>query len=69
MTEEEWLDPAVLEYITNNSGKVDYVDVVIHFQLSPDITLRAVRRLTDAGKIERKEVYWNIQPYRLVVKE
>ncbi len=56
---EGWLDPAVLEYIKNNSGKVDSVDVVSHFGLRCDITLYEINRLEEAGHVEKKEVYGN----------
>ena len=61
--DETWLDPSVYEYIQNNSGNVDSVDIVSHFKLRADITLAAVSRLETAGKIEERE------PYRWFVVE
>ena len=61
--EEEWLDPTVLEYIKNNSGNVDSVDVVSHFGLRCDITLFAINRLEKTGGIQKKCLYGN--QYRL----
>lgn len=66
---ETWLDPAVYEYIRNNSGKVDSVDIVSHFKLCADITLAAVHRLENSGRIEEREVVWSIQPYRWFTTE
>lgn len=57
--EESWLDPAVLMYIQNNSGQIDSVDVVCHFQLRCDITLFAINRLKKSGKVEDREIYGN----------
>lgn len=48
----EWLDKAVLEYIKNNPHK-DSVDICTHFKLRVDITMEAIDRLEQAGKIER----------------
>ena len=66
---ESWLDASVYEYIHNNSGNVDSVDIVSHFKFRADITLMAVNRLETAGKIEKREAVWNIQPYRWFVVE
>jgi hypothetical protein len=66
---ESWLDPAVYEYIRNNRGNVDSVDIVSHFKLRADITLAAVSRLEIAGRIEEREAVWNIQPYRWFITE
>lgn len=51
---KEWLESAVLDYITNNQG-VDSVDIVDHFRLRADITLASVTHLIDDGKIRRNE--------------
>jgi hypothetical protein len=60
MTDEEtWLDLAVLEYIKTNSGKVYSVDVVSHFGLRCDITLFAINRLEEAGRVEKKYLCGN----------
>jgi len=61
--EQTWLDPAVLEYIQNNNGKVGSPEVVNHFKLRCDITLFALNRLVESGKIEKREVYWNNSVY------
>jgi hypothetical protein len=66
---ETWLDASVYEYIKNNSGNVDSVDIVSHFKLRADITLMAVSRLETTGKIEKREAVWNIQPYRWFITE
>lgn len=66
MTDEEsWLDPAVLEYIQNNNGKVGSPEVVDHFKLRCDITLFALNRLVESGKIEKRELYANRSVYYL----
>jgi len=61
--EQTWLDPAVLEYIKNNDGKVGSPEVVNHFKLRCDITLFALNRLVESGKIEKRELYENNSVY------
>lgn len=53
---QEYLVPAVTEYIKNNLG-VDSVDIVSHFKLRSDITLGAVSELQNDSIIIRKELY------------
>jgi hypothetical protein len=47
-----WLDEAVLKYIKNNPRQ-DSVDICAYFKLRADITMGAIDRLQQAGKIER----------------
>ena len=65
MTEfAEVLKSAVLEYITNNSGKVDYVDINHHFKLHD--ALIATGHLEDEGKVRRA---WNGRCYLFEVTQ
>jgi hypothetical protein len=53
MSENKWLDTAVLEYIQNNSGKIDKFDVISHFKsLTCDLPLMSITRLEDQGRIQ-----------------
>jgi len=63
--EENWLDPAVLEYITNNSGNVSIPDVVDHFNMRCDLTLFSIERLIEAGKIEKRGMWTQTKLYAL----
>jgi hypothetical protein len=65
MNEEDWLDLAVLEYISNNNGKVGSPEIVDHFRLRCDITLFSIDRLENAGKIKKKTIYANKSVYVL----
>lgn len=56
MSIQQFLVPAVTEYIKNNPG-VDSVDIVSHFKLRADITLEAVSKLQKDDIIIRKELY------------
>lgn len=52
----DWLDEAVLQYIKNNSHQ-NSVDVCAYFKLRADITMGAIGRLQEAGKIERVQLH------------
>lgn len=62
----EWLEYAILEYISKNQN-VDSVDIVSHFGLRSDITLLALRRLIDSGKVIENQPYLRNQ-YNIAIQ-
>lgn len=61
--EETGLVNAVKEYIINNPDK-DSVDIVTHFKLRADITMRAIAVLEHEGRITHNHLYGTIYGYR-----
>ncbi|MEN6553356.1 MAG: hypothetical protein ABFC34_10795 [Methanobacterium sp.] len=61
---------AVYNYIKEHNGKCDLVDVACHFkEYTMDVPGLAVHELIEEGRVEYRDAVWNIQPYRLFVKE
>lgn len=61
---EKWLEDAIYDYIKNKSP--DSVDIVNHFKLRADITMRSVGHLQEDNKIDR---IWNGIKYYYEVKK
>lgn len=60
---------SVFNYIKDNNGKCDIVDVACHFkEYTIDVPGLAVHELIDEGRVEYRDAVWNIQPYRLFVR-
>ena len=61
---------SVFDYIKTHNGECDMVDVVCQFKkYTCDIPSLAIHELIEEGGIEYRETVWNIQPYRLFVRE
>jgi len=59
----------VYNFIKENNGKADMVDVACNFsQFLCDIPCLVISKLIEEGRVERREAVWNIQPYRLFVR-
>ena len=59
---------SVFDYIKTHNGECDMVDVVCQFKkYTCDIPSLAIHELIEEGRIEYR--VWNIQPYRLFLKE
>ena len=56
MAHEIWLENAIEEYIRNNP-KIDSVDIVRHFKLRADITLRSLIELEKQNRVVRKHLF------------
>jgi len=52
-TKNPVLRQVVLEYVRQNDGKIDLVDIATHCRLRMDITLAEVAGLVDENKIRR----------------
>jgi hypothetical protein len=63
----------VLEHIKNNPRQ-DSVDICTHFKLRADITMGAINRLQQAGKIERVQPHveawyeyrWGLEAQKMI---
>ena len=61
---------SVFDYIKTHNGECDMVDVACQFKkYTCDIPSLAIHELIEEGRIEYREAVWNIQPYRLFVRE
>ena len=52
----DWLKDAILKYVRDNSGKIDSVDVVVHFGLRADVSMSQLYVLEKEGMVNREEL-------------
>jgi nucleoside recognition membrane protein YjiH len=52
-----WLIPSVAEYIQNNSGNIDTIDVHCHFRHVGHLALIATNQLIEEGRVEKRVLY------------
>ena len=62
------MEKAVLDYVSNNNGKVDSVDIVSHFGLRADITLNYLQKSIDKGFVKRRHTFGINYRYFVIVR-
>jgi len=56
MSNNSWLQNAIVQYIRNNSDKrLNSIDIVSYFKLQVDITLQAISDLEKAERLSRHD--------------
>jgi len=48
----EWLKETIFDYISNSEKQLDSVDIVNHFKLRADITLKEVAKLEEENRVK-----------------